>query len=942
MARLSLALLGSLHITLDGEPVTDFTYNKARALLAYLAVESDRAHHRDALVGLLWPNMPDQSARTNLRQALAKLREAIGDAEAAPPFLLITRDTVQFNLESAFELDVTAFTAILSACQSHSHRGPDRCRSCAERMEKAIALYRGEFLEQFSLADSASFEEWAVLKREHFHQSALTMLTALATFYERRGGIEQGQKYASRQIEMDPWREEAYQQSMRLLARMGQRSLALEQYEACKRRLSEGLGVAPAHETTKLYEHIRDGLELGAVIESQNRLPAPPNALIGRERELATLSELLANPHYRLITITGPGGIGKTRLALEAVHNEASGFTHGAAWIDLAPVSAPDLIASAILSGLDVSLASQQEPAEQLLAHLREKEMLLAIDNFEHLLAGASLLGEIVQHAPGISLLVTSRERLGLRAEQLVELDGLDYPDVKNTQRLESYSAVQLFAQRAKAVRADFAIHQDNAPSIAEICTRLDGMPLAIELAAARSRLMNPPMMLEKLSSRLNTLTSGSRDLPTRQQTLRSALDWSYNLLDANEKTLFARLSVFRGGASQAAIEAVCGPGLEMNVLEGLESLLNKSLLRQKDDRFGMLDTIHEYARERLNESGEAENIRRQHAEFFLEWLGQMRTIFAQYELEHGNLQLTLEWSLGGGDNELGLRLLGAMYDFWLRQSRWREWVRWIAPASQHLGEVSEATRAGALAAFGALSYYGNGDIKTSKQYGQDALAIYRRLGDNRKIGRTIVSLGSYAAGIQEEYTETVTLIEEAIALLRAEGDLSEVARGLNLLGVHAYSGGDRTRARAAFEQCIDLSRKIGQSGREHLNMANLAGMEQEDGNFVQAAALYRKSLLWFIEMKWTAWIISVIGSLVSFLTLRGQPEHAARLVGALEVISANAGTRQQPTDQAEYDRDLARLLAQLGEEKFNAVKAEGRFMTIDETIEFALEQLQP
>jgi len=258
MTRLSLALLGPTQLTLDGQPVGGFAYNKARALLVYLAVETYRPHQRDALATLLWPEMPDEAARHNLRQALANLREAIDDAAASPPFLLITRDTIQFNPASDYDLDVSTFMALLAVCESHAHRHLERCRSCAARMEQASALYRGDFLAEFTLVDSAPFEEWQLRQRERLHQRALDVLAHLANYHERRDDDEPARRYAQRQIELDPWREEAHRQLMRLLARGGQRSAALAQYETCRRILASDLGVEPEAETTALYEQIRD------------------------------------------------------------------------------------------------------------------------------------------------------------------------------------------------------------------------------------------------------------------------------------------------------------------------------------------------------------------------------------------------------------------------------------------------------------------------------------------------------------------------------------------------------------------------------------------------------------------------------------------------------------------------------------------------------------
>jgi DNA-binding SARP family transcriptional activator len=474
MARLSLSLLGPLRIALDGRPVNGFAYNKARALLVYLAVEADRAHQRDALVGLLWPELPDPAARTNLRQALANLREAIGDATAAPPFLLIARDNIQLNPISDYDLDGAAFTALLAACDTHAHRHPERCRACAARMEQALALYRGDFLAEFALGDSAPFDEWQLRHRERLHQQALGALAHLANYHERRGEDAPARRYAQRQIELDPWREEAHRQLMRLLARGDQRSAALMQYEICRRALARDLDVAPAAETTALYECIRDGAlkieneelkttdtQRFSIFNSQfsistHNFPAPTTPLIGREVDLAELGDLLENPAHRLITVAGPGGIGKTRLALAAASEQAQAFTHGAVFVPLAAISTAAFLAPAIMAALDLTLQGQRDPRDQLFDYLCGKELLLVLDNFEQLLAsglsenegGAALLTDILQRAPGVTLLVTSRERLALQGEWLFELPGLSYPAGELVDGVENYSSVQRCRRR--------------------------------------------------------------------------------------------------------------------------------------------------------------------------------------------------------------------------------------------------------------------------------------------------------------------------------------------------------------------------------------------------------------------------------------------------------------------------------------------------------------
>src|SRR5262245_19117572 len=425
MARLSLSLLGAVQVSLDRAAVTTFDSDKVRALLIYLAVEAQQPHRRETLVGLLWPESAEGAARRSLNQALYNLRQSIGDQTATPPYFHIRRDALQFNTAGDHALDVAIFTTLLDTCDAHQHQRIETCLACAQRLQQAVALYRGSFLEQFFVADSAAFEEWTLVKREALHRRALQALAQLAAHYEARGEYEAARRYAARQIELDPWREEAHRQLMRVLALNGERSAALAQYEICCRALADELGVEPSEETLALYQQIQRGEikpERAAVAAKRlTNLPTSLTPFIGRARELAQLAHLLADPTARLITVVGPGGIGKTRLALQAASDHRDMFTHGVVFVPLASVASAELMVPAIADALAFTFYESSEPKAQLLNYLCDKQLLLVLDNVEHLLDGVTLLTEILHCAPDVKLLVTSREQLNVHEEWVFE-----------------------------------------------------------------------------------------------------------------------------------------------------------------------------------------------------------------------------------------------------------------------------------------------------------------------------------------------------------------------------------------------------------------------------------------------------------------------------------------------------------------------------------------
>jgi predicted ATPase len=689
-----------------------------------------------------------------------------------------------------------------------------------------------------------------------------------------------------------------------------------------------------------------------------HNLPAQLTSFVGRERETAQVVHLLETT--RLLTLTGPPGTGKTRLSLRVAAEVLDQYQDGVFFVDLAPIRDSELVATTIAQVLGIGESGGQPLLDTLKNALHHKHLLLLLDNFEQIIDAAPLVGDLLSASPGLKALVTSREALRVYGEQEYAVPPLTLPDpecVEPLRLLSQYEAVELFTQRARAVKPDFALTEEDACAVADICVRLDGLPLAIELAAARSKLLTPEMMLRRLESRLGVLVAGPRDLPARQRTLRAAIDWSYDLLDPPEKSLFARLAVFQGGRSVEAVEAVCSRGLTIDVLEGLESLLNKSLLRQDagsggEPRFVMLEMIHEYARERLEAGGEAEDLQRRHAEYFLALAERLapelrgsRYVYGSSLLrdEHNNLRTALAWALGGGDVELGLQLAGALRDFWFYEGHTAEGLAWTERALESAGEAQPALRARALNTAG-LMCYDQADHETGKRYNREALALFRELGDDIGTAWALAFEGVQALASPGEYKEGTRLLEDALVLFRRLDYRPGIAQVLIGLGEVARLDGDYERAARAYEECRAIARGEGDRMSEAKTLGNLGYIAQQKGEYARAAELLTEGLILFRELGARRYICQDFAALAGPVAAQGHPQAAARLLGASEARLGAMGIGLQAGDRRDIERYEAAVRAQLDEATFDAAWAEGRAMSFEQAVSYALEvgQLTP
>lgn len=618
MPRFVLELLGQFHATLDGKPVTNFKTDKVRALLAYLAVEAGRAHHRESLAALLWPESSPENARADLRQTLHRLRDALGDQGQAHPFLLTNTETIHFSPHSDYWIDAIEISRLLATCGQHHHRRIESCHACAARLAQAAALYRGDFLAGICVAGSPAFAEWSMFYQQNLHQQVLTALQHLATYHLHQGETAAAEIYLQRQVLLEPWCEAAHRQLMVLYAATGRRGEAVAQYERCQHVLTEQLGIAPDVETNTLFASIRGQKPFALPAKRPLDVSQPRTTLLGRIDELALISETLQNPECRLLTLVGLGGSGKTSLAVEAANRNAFIFSDGASFCSLASLAPTESPAAALAQALGISCAGVHDAQAQVVKYLHSKEMLLVLDNVEHLRA-AEWIAHLLHAAPRIVILATARHAIGIHAEWRIEVRGLAYPQEGSCAAWSEalcFPAVQLFIQHAAQVRPGFILTEDTTPDVLRICRQVEGLPLALQLAASWVNVMPCAEIADAIDTSLDFLTASWRDMPLRQQGLRATFDYSWNLLSAEEQEAFACLVIFPGefchAAARAAVGSACAIRCRQQTFDErpvpaatclFRAFVEKALLQEVSaGRYRLHRLLRQYVQEKLTQ----------------------------------------------------------------------------------------------------------------------------------------------------------------------------------------------------------------------------------------------------------------------------------------------------------------------------------------------------
>lgn len=966
---LEVRLLGQFEVHQDSQALTIPTRN-AQSLFAYLILNAGRAHRREKLAGLLWPDSSEENARSNLRHELWRLRKTF--EAGGQTYFLVDGLTIAFAPTNGYELDV------------HRLESPNVEDSTAEVLAVALSGYRGELLPGF-------YEEWVAAERERLQVCFETRIARLLELLQEQARWPETQEWATRWIALSTWPEPAYRALMTAYAGSGDPAKAVAAYERLKQGLMKELGVKPSPQTEALLKSLKVGEKPAVRGQSsqpvatpamapmpgwhrirRSNLPRPLTSFIGRQREIQQVEDLLSSA--RLVTITGSGGVGKTRLAIQVAGALAPQFRNGIWWVGLGSLSATsasqkhphisppeqddvDLVAQAVAKSVRVPETPGLPLIDGIAAHLSGQQLLLVLDNCEHLITACAALAEsLLSECPDLSIMATSREALGVPGERAWSLPALSLPDKTLSPEINNIfhsEAVTLFVERAAGVLPGYQPGEADVAAIAQICTCLDGIPLALELAAARINLLSAQEIAARLDRRFQLLTGGQRMALPHHQTLLAAIEWSYDLLSEVEKFLFRRLSVFTDSFTLEAAETVCaGETIHCEeVLTLLGRLINKSLLQvdpsrqpgpELATRYRFLDSVHSLGRLKLEEAGEFSTLRDRHMAYYVhlvetaepELLLQNQGFWYRLLLaETDNIRAVIEWSSESEQAEKALRIMGALIWFWWSHASAREGLdlafkALALPATSAL----DTYRARTLNTTGLLSWI-LGDLQQARQSLEEALSILRASDDTISLAWSLQFMGLLLTS-EREYQLADEAIQEGISIARQLNDLNQGSFFSHFVGDIAWQQGDRFKARAYYQEAARLLRTSGNYLFLAYPIRRLGYLALDENDVSHARLCFLESL----ELNQRGGdkrgvLASLIG--LAVLALRqGQTALAARLTGAvesqLEVLSINLFYM----DQAELGRVRSQLHDQLSEAKYSTAYNEGWEMNEAQALE--------
>ena len=904
---------------------------------------------------MLWPDSLEETARSNLRHALWQLRKSLSASPPKVEYLLTDDLSITFNASAEYWLDVAELEKLSE-------------RVSTDELIYALSVYQGELLPGF-------YDEWVVLEREHLYSVFEHHMARLMSLLQDEKRWLDILEWGERWIKLGQKPELAYRALMTAHAAKGDMSKVAGTYERCVKSLRE-LGIEPSEQTKALYESLKVGkptFETESTVHlplrekrkefPKTNLPMPLTSFIGREKEIEEIVRLLGK--HRLVTLTGTGGVGKTRLAIESGKKLISRFKDGVWWVELAAIADPALVPQTVAKVVDVREVPNRPLTEILVEHFRSKQILLVLDNCEHLInACAQLVDSLLSACKNLKILATSREALDILGETAWPAPSLSLPKLQEAfsmRALNKFESVRLFTDRAILAQSKFELTNQNANPVVQICNRLSGMPLAIELAAARVKMMSVDEIAKRLDDCFDLLTAGSRTALPRHQTLRATIDWSHDLLSEPERILFRRLSVFAGGFTLEAAEAICSLGeLERSdVLDLLGRLIDKSLVivetasERDETRYRLLETIRQYALEKLTVIEEAREIRDRHSEFFVNWVEAVEphifgidsgTWFKRLDKELENVRAAMDWSTNNGNPVNTLRIAGAIGNFWfvfvwsLSPSEWHHRVR--QALSRPEGLERTVARAKALNGIGFLDWVDMypTDIRLELE---EALEISREHRDHWNVAAALRNLGLFA-NVHGTFLEARTFLLQSLEAWREMVPVNkmEIGRTLMFLGDAALTHDETEQARSFFEESIEIWRDFEDQNLMAWSVRRLGQLALRGGDDVKALRLCKESLSLNQNTGDFRGMLACLAGFGTIATAQGNFERATLLISAVASQLALTGIRLLPVDEMDLEKSLAILRVQMDERNFATFWARGKETSFDHAIALALEEI--
>ena len=945
---LEVRLLGKFEVKHRDELV-NIPSRPVQSLFAYLLLSPSTAHRREKLAGIFWPDSLEETARDNLRHALWRLRKVL-PTKPTIEYLLTDDLSIAFNVSAEYWLDA----AVLEKLSENAS---------ADELIAVLGEYQGELLPGF-------YDEWVLLEREHlnsiFEHHMARLLVLLQDEQRWLDILDWGERW----IKLGQKPEPAYRALMVAHAAKGDMSKVAATYERCIKSLKE-FGIEPSEQTKELYENLKSGKETPKTIsvttkpvvkEVSSNIPVPLTSFVGREKELKEIARRLSSS--RLVTLTGSGGVGKTRLAIQTANDSIKKYKDSVLWVGLVGLSDGNLIPQEIAQSLNLREVPNVPLIEALKTYLKPKEVLLVIDNCEHLIKDcAQYVEQLLAACPKLKILATSIEALGIFNEITWQVPSLPLPEAQESlslKELQGFASIKLFDERASIAKAGFALDEGNASCVSQICLRLDGIPLAIELAAARIKILSVEEIAARLDDRFSLLTSGSRTAIPRHQTLRATIDWSYDLLTEPERILLRRLAVFAGGFTLEAAESVCNEGMKRSdILDLLGRLVDKSLVivdeisKVSETRYRLLETIRQYALEKLMGTEEARAIRDQHLGFYLDLAEKSEpNIFTnestlwvrRVRKELDNIRAAMDWSTNSGKAVSALQIAGSLVYFWWAQallpSEWRARVQQALMRPE--GRERTLARAKALNGIGFF-FWLETDQRDPRPELMDALSIGRELGDRWNIAAALRNLG-LLENIQGNYPEARSFLEQSLAIWRemgADGKL-EYALSLAFLGDVALNCHDNQEASTLYEESVAVLRGpfVGDINFLGYPIRRLGQIAWREGRYEEAIARCKESLRLNHEVSDPRGVISCVAGFAAIATAQEKFERAAKLMAAVEAHLALTSIQPSFMDKMEYERTLALLRVRVDEKIRAKFWEKGKRMSFEDAVAFALEEI--